>query len=162
MSYKNPNVNEVLANSIDDFNMAKHLCKSYLNLSKGKFHREHKRKATLDDAQELFHNYVVDWKHWYITRPLLNQMHRKSGMPVWTFGVSIKIDVSHSTCEFVRVHNPTFKGVFDYNYASWIIRNNLFTEYVKYAKSNRSKFPYRKTRYTDFSHMAYNNSSDDL
>ena len=162
MSYKNPTVTEVLANSVDNFNMSKHFHKSYLNLAKGKFHREQGRKATLDDAQELFYTYVVMRKHDHITKPLLNKMHRKIGMPVWEFGCKIRIDVQRSTCEFVRVHNPTFKGVFDYNYASWIIRNNLFTEYVKYAKTNKSMFRYHKPRYVDYSHMAYNNSSDNL
>ena len=162
MSYKNPNVNDVINNSIDLFDMSKYLHKSYLNIAKYKLRRKLGRKPNLDDAQQLFDIFVDDWRNYYKRKPLLEKLYKEKAKPIWEFGCKIHISVKDSTREFVRSINPEFKDIYDYHYDSWIIRNNKFEEYKDFCIKNKKKFPYRRETYVDYSHLAYNGVANDF
>lgn len=162
MSFNRPTVNQIIPLIDDKFNMKQYLSKHYLNLAQKSFKRKYGRYANLDDAQLLYNEFVIQWKHYYITKPCLHKLHKKLANPLWKFGCSIKISVKDSTKEFVRTINPTFKNVFEYHYDSWIIRNNKFEEYKEFAIKNLKKFPYVKETYVDYSSQAFNNITEDF
>lgn len=162
MSFKHPSVGEVINNSSNNRDMVKYFCKDYLNLAKTAFHREHKRAATIEDSEELFQIFSAQWRYHYIEAPKREKQCIKISSPLWQFGCSLRISVKNSTREFVRTVNPSFENVFNYHYDAWIMENGYFTQYMKFCKENKDKFPYRRERYIDFSHLAYNGVTDNF
>ena len=147
MSFNNPNHNDIIrANPRDPHGMLKYYGKSYNNLAKYAAARRLGRKTNLDDYQVIFDEFVKEWKYRYVDKPKLAKIHKKLATPVWNFGCSIGINVQDSSREFVRTINPTFEKVFDYNYASYIMRYGHFDSYKEYARENLNKFRYRKRK----------------
>lgn len=166
MSQLNPNVTEILL--CTEGIIGSHLCKSYLNLAKAEFFRTNGRKATLDDAQALRDLFEAQWVNWYIHRPERERLEKILAKPIWDFGIPLKIDVHSSMCKFLisklgynfGEKTPEIK---EYNYGTYIIKNNLLEEYKSFVLSNRKDIPkYRKPEYVDFGHLAYNGVTDDM
>lgn len=71
MSYKNPNVNDILNGTTGV--MGSHIHKSYLKLAKLEFHKRHQRKATFDDRQELRDIIENEWATYYSHEEMLKR-----------------------------------------------------------------------------------------
>lgn len=104
MSYNNPNVKEIISIIETDYpEMKDHLHKSYLNLAKYEFYRRHKRKATLDDAQELFNIYQEQWLDYYVFRiPRENQQYRMLAKTIYRPLIHTKRDLTKSARMFLQ------------------------------------------------------------
>ena len=116
----------------------------------------------MEECQQIFDEFVIQWKHYYITKPILEKAYKELAKPVWKFGCSIHISVKDSTREFVRSINPTFKNVFNYHYDAWIIKNNKFEEYKQFCLKNKKQYPYYRSTFTDYSNFAYNGVTEDF
>lgn len=181
MSDKNPNVNDVLTNSIGITEMRNQLCKSYLNLAKGEFFRKYKRKATTEDSQVLYDLYEAQWRNSIIDKPLREKANREKGRGVWRIGIKYKIDVYHAMCRFVEYKYSTLvTGKYGNTYydkscadllkemniefmESHIVDNGLLKDWEAFVNERKEQLPkYRKARYVDYSHLAYNGVTDDF
>lgn len=162
MSYNNPNVSEVINNSTCYRNMTKYLHKSYLNLARVKFITLYSRRPNIEDSEELMRLFGLQWYDYYINNPRREKLYREYTKELWAYGIALSVCVQSSTLEFVRQHNPQFIGVWHYHYDVYILKNNMFEQYKQYIQLNRKKFHYRKRRYVDFSHLAYNGVADDF
>jgi hypothetical protein len=162
MSYKNPNVTDVINNSTCYRTMTSYLGRNYLNLAKAQFGRTYERKACIEDSEDLMRIFALQWYDYYINNPKRERLYRAYSKPLWEYIKPLHVSVADSTREFVRQYNPEFIGVWNYHYDVYILKNNLFEEYKKYVNSNKKKFPYRRLKYVDYSHLAYNGVSNDF
>lgn len=191
MSYNNPNHNEVRENANCYERMKKHYCKSYHNLALSNFRYKYKRKATLDDVNEVFKIFVNEWYDYYIIKPKMKKLWYKSLLPMYRRIIPIKVDVYAAACRYVEYitpgsfvecpdrtdywYDPLYKkkgyieksadGILKDTKLSpeqWIYKNKKVDEFVDWVYKNKKHLKKHHKGYTDFSHLAYNGVADDF
>lgn len=193
MSYNNPNYNEILTVITTEYpEMKKHFCKSYLNLALGKFFKEYKRKANLDDAQVLFDLYQEEWLDYYIFKPQRDREIYNKLRPLYKELIHTKRNIYEAACRFIEyklgefIETPDrtdywlnkFNNKLGYykdscgdileklNYKEspvLFVNDNYRQEFINWVISNKKNIKqHYKNNYIDYSHLAYNGVTDDF
>lgn len=191
MSYKNPTAKEIIANSTCYRIMVPHFHKSYRNLAGSFFRKKYGRKATLDDSEELFRLYALEWYDYYIIKPKMDKLWYKKITPIYKKLVYTKRDVLYAAARFIETKYGSFVETPDrhsyWNKPLWnkrgyvsknagdilkemniksslrlIVKKNHTEEFIKWTIKNKKHLPYHTKDYRDYSHLAYSGVTDDF